>query len=232
MWPDVGHHTIVVGPRYKDQIRDIFLQGKLAEDMSLYVHRPSVTDPSVAPRGRRHLLRPVPGAASGDSTRRLGSGGRNPTAEDEIAGGAPAPRLRHISDRAWSSPPTLSTATLPPFGGGFSIEPRILQSAWFRPHNVSEEAAGPLPGRCWHPSRRGSARGDRHRRGARHSLSPTPARTPRPKDGRRMIVPRRPGPLPRPRSAPGRCRSTRPRGCCRQVRDPGAGALCLLPSCR
>ena len=48
-WADVGHHTILNGPRYEGLLKDIFLKGKLAEDMSLYLHRPSVTDPSVAP---------------------------------------------------------------------------------------------------------------------------------------------------------------------------------------
>ena len=65
MWADVGHHTIVVGPRYREHIKDIFIRGKLADDMSLYVHRPSVTDPSVAPDGGRHVLCAVPRAASG-----------------------------------------------------------------------------------------------------------------------------------------------------------------------
>ena len=52
---------------------------------------------------------------------------------------------------------------LSPHGCGFSIEPRILQSAWFRPHNRSEEVRGPLPRRRGHPSRRGPA--GRHRLG-------------------------------------------------------------------
>ncbi|MEM1372619.1 MAG: phytoene desaturase family protein, partial [Pseudomonadota bacterium] len=62
MWPDVGHHTILNGPRYKGLVEDIFIKGKLADDMSLYVHRPSITDPSVAPDGGDtfYALSPVP----------------------------------------------------------------------------------------------------------------------------------------------------------------------------
>ncbi|OYW52148.1 MAG: phytoene dehydrogenase, partial [Rhodobacterales bacterium 12-65-15] len=62
LWRDAGHHTILVGPRYKDHIRDIFRTGHLAKDMSLYVHRPSVTDPSTAPDGDDsfYVLSPVP----------------------------------------------------------------------------------------------------------------------------------------------------------------------------
>jgi len=61
-WSDVGHHTILSGPRYKGLVRDIFIKGKLCDDMSLYVHRPSVTDPSCAPEGDDtfYALSPVP----------------------------------------------------------------------------------------------------------------------------------------------------------------------------
>ena len=62
LWPGVGHHTIAVGPRYKDHSRDIFIRGRLADDMSLYIHRPTVTDPSAAPAGDDtfYVLSPVP----------------------------------------------------------------------------------------------------------------------------------------------------------------------------
>ena len=61
-WADVGHHTIANGPRYKGLLQDIFLKGRLSDDMSLYIHRPSVTDPSVAPEGDDtfYVLSPVP----------------------------------------------------------------------------------------------------------------------------------------------------------------------------
>ena len=49
MWSDVGHHTILHVPRYEGHVKDIFINGILSEDMSLYVHRPSVTDPTCAP---------------------------------------------------------------------------------------------------------------------------------------------------------------------------------------
>ncbi|MFP4240136.1 MAG: phytoene desaturase family protein, partial [Rhodosalinus sp.] len=62
MWPDAGHHTILSGPRYEGLLQDIFLKGHLADDMSLYLHRPSVTDPTVAPEGDDtfYVLSPVP----------------------------------------------------------------------------------------------------------------------------------------------------------------------------
>ncbi len=62
MWPDLGHHTILSGPRYEGLLRDIFIKGRLADDHSLYIHRPSVTDPTAAPDGDDtfYVLSPVP----------------------------------------------------------------------------------------------------------------------------------------------------------------------------
>ncbi|MCE8472532.1 phytoene desaturase, partial [Rhodovulum sulfidophilum] len=62
-WADVGHHTVLNGPRYKGLVKDIFFRPEeLAEDMSLYIHRPTVTDPSAAPEGDDtfYALSPVP----------------------------------------------------------------------------------------------------------------------------------------------------------------------------
>jgi phytoene desaturase len=143
-WPDVGHHTIVVGPRYKDHIRDIFIRGKLADDMSLYVHRPTVTDPSAAPLGDDtfYALSPVP---------HLGIGSTDWATEAEPYRQKMQKMLEerllpglgdHLTEQLVFTPNSFETRYLSPYGSGFSIEPRILQSAWFRPHNVSEEAKG------------------------------------------------------------------------------------------
>ncbi|WP_299733669.1 phytoene desaturase [uncultured Tateyamaria sp.] len=143
-WSDVGHHTILNAPRYTGLLDDIFMKGKLADDMSLYVHRPSVTDPSVAPEGDDtfYVLSPVP---------HLGHGGVDwateaeayktkmlKVLEDQLMPGLGS----KISTDTVFTPETFRDRYLSPHGSGFSIEPRILQSAWFRPHNVSEEAEG------------------------------------------------------------------------------------------
>ena len=143
-WQDVGHHTILNGPRYTGLLKDIFMRGKLSDDMSLYVHRPSVTDPSVAPQGDDtfYVLSPVP---------HLGHGGVDWSTE---ADAYKAKMLKVLEDQLLPklgskivteqvfTPETFRDRYLSPHGAGFSIEPRILQSAWFRPHNVSEEAEG------------------------------------------------------------------------------------------
>ena len=143
-WQDVGHHTILNGPRYTGLLHDIFMRGHLADDMSLYVHRPSVTDPSVAPEGDDtfYVLSPVP---------HLGHGRVDWTTEADTY---KAKMLKVLEDQLLPNlgskivteqvftPETFRDRYLSPHGAGFSIEPRILQSAWFRPHNISEEAEG------------------------------------------------------------------------------------------
>ena len=155
MWRDVGHHSIVVGPRYREHIKDIFIRGKLADDMSLYVHRPSVTDPSVAPTGDDtfYVLSPVPhlGHDNGVDWAAQAEPYRQKMLtmlEERLLPGLSA----HLSESLVFTPETFRDRYLSPLGAGFSIEPRILQSAWFRPHNVSEELPGLyLAGAGTHP---------------------------------------------------------------------------------
>ena len=145
MWPDVGHHTILNGPRYKGLVRDIFRRGVLADDMSLYVHRPSVTDPGVAPAGGDtfYALSPVPHLGHADPVDWAAEAEPyrqkvQKVLEDQLLPGLGA----HLSASEVFTPKTFRDRYLSPHGAGFSIEPRILQSAWFRPHNVSEELRG------------------------------------------------------------------------------------------
>ncbi|MEM7746063.1 MAG: phytoene desaturase [Pseudomonadota bacterium] len=154
MWPDVGHHTILNGPRYKGLVQDIFLKGRLADDMSLYVHRPSVTDPTCAPDGDDtfYALSPVPhlGFDNGVDWQTECEPYRQKVEavlEEAMPGIGARVTASHIL-----TPPDFRDRYLSPNGCGFSIEPRILQSAWFRPHNVSEELPGLwLAGAGTHP---------------------------------------------------------------------------------
>ena len=145
MWPDVGHHTILSGPRYEGLLKDVFTNGHLSDDMSVYVHRPSVTDPHVAPPGDDtfYALSPVPHLGhdnpvdwAEEAPRYLEKVTKN--LEDRLLPGL----SDHIGPQEIFTPETFRDRYLSPHGCGFSVEPRILQSAWFRPHNVSEEAAG------------------------------------------------------------------------------------------
>ena len=154
-WADVGHHTILSGPRYKGLVRDIFMKGKLCDDMSLYVHRPTVTDPGCAPEGDDtfYALSPVPhlGFDNGVDWKTEAEPYRQKVQavleEKMLPGLGETISASHVM-----TPLDFQDRYLSPYGSGFSIEPRILQSAWFRPHNVSEEVKGLyLAGAGTHP---------------------------------------------------------------------------------
>ena len=143
MWPDAGHHTILVGPRYREHIRDLFRAGRITGDMSLYVHRPTVTDPSAAPPGDDtfYALSPVPHLGHGAADWSSFAEDYKTRVAAMLEPLIPGFRNHIVTDRVFT-PETFRDRYLSPFGAGFSLEPRILQSAWFRPHNVSEELAG------------------------------------------------------------------------------------------
>ncbi|MEM8554630.1 MAG: phytoene desaturase [Pseudomonadota bacterium] len=155
MWQDVGHHTILNGPRYGGLVKDIFINGKLSDDMSLYVHRPSVTDPSCAPEGGDtfYALSPVPHLGFDDPVDWSQEIGPYREKVLDVLERQLLPGLRdHLGTEEIFTPTHFRDRYLSPHGSGFSIEPRILQSAWFRPHNVSEEAKGLyLAGAGTHP---------------------------------------------------------------------------------
>ena len=113
--------------------------------MSLYVHRPTVTDPAAAPDGDDtfYALSPVPHLGFADAvdwTREAETYRRKVEAVLE-ARLLPGLRAR-VTESLVFTPEDFRDRYLSPHGCGFSIEPRILQSAWFRPHNVSEEVGG------------------------------------------------------------------------------------------
>jgi len=139
-YEDVYHHTIVLGPRYEGLLTDIFRRKRLAPDFSLYLHRPSATDPSVAPPGcdAFYALAPVP---------HLG-GGTDWATQAETYRAAIQRRLEEtllpglgeaiVTSRVMT-PQDFHDRLLSLKGAAFSLEPQLFQSAWFRPHNVSEE---------------------------------------------------------------------------------------------
>ncbi len=144
LWPDVGHHTILNGPRYRELVQDIFVRGALAEDFSLYLHRPTVTDPGAAPAGDDtfYALSPVPhlGFADAVDWKQASEPYRLKVAAalETVMPGV----QERVSASLVFTPEDFRDRYLSPHGCGFSIEPRILQSAWFRPHNRSEEVRG------------------------------------------------------------------------------------------
>ncbi len=142
-YPRLSHHTIILGPRYRGLVRDIFDRKVLADDFSMYLHAPSRTDPAMAPPGCESLyvLVPVPNAASGiDWAHESEPMTRRVIAALEswgLDGLGDAIEVQHVF-----TPDDFSTEYNATLGNAFGIEPRLTQTAWFRPHNRSEEARG------------------------------------------------------------------------------------------
>jgi phytoene desaturase len=139
-WDEVHHHTILLGPRYKPLLDDIFKNKRLAQDFSLYLHRPSATDPAVAPPGcdAFYALVPVPNLASGTDWVVQAEPYRQrieQRLEETLLPGLSG----HIVTSRMTTPLDFQDRLLSVQGAAFGLEPILMQSAWFRPHNQSEE---------------------------------------------------------------------------------------------
>jgi len=139
-YPEVAHHMLVLGPRYRELVRDVFTRKILADDMSLYLHHPSATDPSVAPEGcdAFYVLSPVPHLGSG--TDWTVEAERYRQKVEKRLGETVLPGLRDcIATSRMLTPLEFHTDLASEHGAAFGLEPILLQSAWFRPHNRSED---------------------------------------------------------------------------------------------
>jgi phytoene desaturase len=140
---DVPHHMMVLGPRYRELLDDIFKQHRLADDFSLYLHRPTATDPSMAPPGcdTFYVLAPVPHLDSGTDWASQAEPYRQAIADlldrTVLPGFQP-----HIATSRMTTPQDFHDRLLSVKGAAFGLEPLLLQSAWFRPHNRSEDIDG------------------------------------------------------------------------------------------
>ena len=137
---DVYHHTMVLGPRYEGLLRDIFGRKRLTEDFSLYLHRPTANDPSLAPPGcdSFYVLSPVPNLASGTDWAAMAEPYRariQQRLEETVMPGLG----NHIVSQRVLTPLDFRDRLNAWQGAAFAMEPQLFQSAWFRPHNVSEE---------------------------------------------------------------------------------------------
>jgi len=139
-YDDVAHHTILLGPRYKGLLRDIFQKKHLAEDFSLYLHRPTATDTSLAPEGcdAFYVLSPVPHLDSGTDWRAAAEPYRRKIARALAQSIMPGLEENIVSSHMMT-PQDFSDRLLSYRGAAFGLEPILTQSAWFRPHNESEE---------------------------------------------------------------------------------------------
>lgn len=135
--PQLAHHTVCFGPRYQELIEEIFHGNRLADDFSLYLHAPCVTDPSLAPPGcgSFYVLAPVPHLGTADLDWTV----EGPRLRDRIfdyleARYMPGLRSQLVTHRLFT-PFDFRDQLVAHLGSAFSIEPILRQSAWFRPHN-------------------------------------------------------------------------------------------------
>ncbi|MGI9245951.1 MAG: phytoene desaturase [Steroidobacteraceae bacterium] len=142
-YPEVPHHTILVGPRYEGLLHDIFERKVLADDFSLYLHRPTATDPSMAPPGcdTFYVLSPVPHLGAGVDWRTQAEPYRQAIARHLDRTLLPGFEAQLATSHV-TTPLDFQDRLLSWKGAAFGPEPRLLQSAWFRPHNRSEDVRG------------------------------------------------------------------------------------------
>jgi phytoene desaturase len=136
-WPDVPHHSILFGPRYKGLLNDIYKGSGLADDPSIYLHHPTITDPDMAPPGCSTLyaLAPVPHLGRSDFDWET-EGPRYAERILEIIEQRVMPGLRgRIRTQFHYSPRDFETDLRSHLGSAFSLEPLLTQSAYFRVHN-------------------------------------------------------------------------------------------------
>ena len=149
---DVDHHTIVLGPRYKALLQDIFRKKVLAEDFSLYLHRPTANDPSLAPEGcdAFYVLAPVPHLDSGVDWTATAEAFKARIAERLEQTVLPGLRETLVTEHILT-PQDFQDRLLSTKGAAFGMEPTLFQSAWFRPHNKTGIDGLYLVGAGTHP---------------------------------------------------------------------------------
>jgi len=137
-YPDIAHHSILFGPRYKGLLDDIYRNGVVPGDFSLYLHHPSVTDPGMAPPGHStfYALAPVAhlGKAQADWDGAFGQQFADAIVEEVERRVAPGLRANLVT-RFHYTPADFGRDLSAHLGSAFSLEPVLWQSAWFRAHN-------------------------------------------------------------------------------------------------
>ncbi len=136
----LAHHNIILSRRYKELLADIFQRKVLADDFSLYLHMPTYTDPSMAPEGGEsfYVLSPIPHLEGDIDWHKMA-----PVYKEKILAFLEEnylPDLRaNIVAEHYIDPLHFEGVLNSYRGAAFSVEPILTQSAWFRPHNRSED---------------------------------------------------------------------------------------------
>jgi phytoene desaturase len=142
-YPQLAHHTLILTERYRDLLRDIFGKKILPDDFSMYLHAPTRTDPDMAPPGGEsmYVLVPVANQRSGIDWEEV-----KERFADRILAFLEEWGLEDLRKETEVlhvfTPDDFEQQLNATEGNAFAIEPRFTQTAWFRPHNRSEDVDG------------------------------------------------------------------------------------------
>jgi phytoene desaturase len=136
-WPGIPHHMILFGPRYRELLTDIYKHGVLPADFSLYLHHPTITDPSLAPEGCSsfYALAPVPHLGKAPLDWEALKEEYSERILDEIEKRLMPGLKERIVTHFCYTPLDFQHDLQAHLGSAFSLEPLLTQSAWFRTHN-------------------------------------------------------------------------------------------------
>lgn len=139
-YPRLEHHTLILAERYRELLVDIFDRKILPEDFSMYLHVPTRTDPGMAPEGceSMYVLVPVANNASGIDWK-AEKDGYAARIIDFLEGWGLEGLREHLEVLHIMTPDDFQDELNAHLGNAFGVEPRVTQTAWFRPHNRSEE---------------------------------------------------------------------------------------------
>ncbi len=143
-YPNLLHHNIIFGPRYRELLKDIFARGRLSDDFSLYLHAPTRSDPSLAPPGCEafYVLSPVPHLGKLDIDWKTAGPDYAERILDYLERNyMPELRGQIVTQRIFT-PEDFKVELNSHLGSAFSLEPRLTQSAYFRVHNRDKDING------------------------------------------------------------------------------------------
>lgn len=142
-YDDIPHHMILLGPRYRGLLKDIFKHKVLADDFSLYLHRPTASDTSLAPDGCEafYVLSPVP-HLDADIDWSVQAEEYRAAIAESLSSTVLPDLEKHVVTSHMLTPIDFEGRLSSMKGAAFGLEPVLTQTAWFRPHNRSEELDG------------------------------------------------------------------------------------------
>ncbi len=142
-YENLAHHTILFGPRFKGLLKDIFSGNTLARDFSLYLHAPTVTDPSLAPTGGEafYVLSPVPHLGQVNVDWEVAAQAYGDAILESLEDYLPGLRDSIVTRRHFT-PVDFRDQLNAYHGSAFSVAPKLTQSAYLRPHNRDPRIPG------------------------------------------------------------------------------------------